>query len=514
MASRVVTRGRVVRVVAKGAGRRARRGVAVGAKRADQEYQTSQGVLQRIAQVKAEAEALASERRESGDEDACYVVDGCFLGEEEEKLVNGVRAASDVLCHGLLEREVEVKLLLLAALTGEHLLLLGPPGTAKSELARRLSKVCHGAYFERLLTRFSVPEELFGPLSMKGLEEDRYQRQIEGYLPTAQVAFVDEIFKANSAILNALLTLLNERLFDNGAERIEVPLLCMVGASNELPESEELDALYDRFLIRRTVSQVSSQGLRDLAQLASSGSTTRQFHTDEEPLSLDDFLRCRDKAIEAVSVPGRVVDLLVGLREYLQDKCEPPVYVSDRRFTKCVTFLQVAAFANGAREVNVYDCLLLQFVLGQRAEDGDKVLDYVLENISSDPGILQNELTLLGVFGRACRVLQSKSGDTSELLEECEGLIASLRDQYESFANDLENGFPLLRGSLWYSPQQVASAGQVLSPPMKENLKKLQALLEEALIVKLSLESQCDAEVLEKLLPKRLKQYEKGVSQM
>ena len=153
----------------------------------------------------------------------------------------------------------------------------------------------------------------------------------------------------------------------------------------------------------------------------------------------------------------------------MQDKCEPPVYVSDRRFTKCVTFLQVAAFANGAKEVSVYDCLLLQFVLGQRKEDGDKVLDFVLENISSDPGILQNELSLLGVFGRACRVLQSSSGDTSELLSECEALVSSLRGQHESFNSALELGFPHLRGSLWYSPQQVASAGQLLRGEPEED---------------------------------------------
>ena len=96
--------------------------------------------------------------------------------------------------------------------------------------------MCGGAsFFERLLTRFSVPEELFGPLSMRGLENDQYVRQTEGYLPTATVAFVDEVFKANSAILNSLLTILNERLFDNGNERVKVPLLCLVGASNELP---------------------------------------------------------------------------------------------------------------------------------------------------------------------------------------------------------------------------------------------------------------------------------------
>ncbi len=121
-----------------------------------------------------------------------------------------------------------MRLLLLAALAREHVLYIGPPGTAKSELSRRLSKLYQGAYFERLLTRFSVPEELFGPLSMRALEEDKYVRQTEGYLPEASVAFVDEIFKANSAILNTLLTLLNERLFDNGSTRVPVPLVCMV----------------------------------------------------------------------------------------------------------------------------------------------------------------------------------------------------------------------------------------------------------------------------------------------
>ena len=503
-------------------------------------------MLRKIAEIKAKADAVAVERENEVKREASEVgldvdLDGLAGGAvavaggmtddgvsdhgvtstqtlepEEEKLVKGIRRASEVLSSGLLEREVEVKLLLLAALTGEHLLLLGPPGTAKSELARRLSKVCHGTYFERLLTRFSVPEELFGPLSMKGLEEDRYQRQIDGYLPTAQVAFVDEIFKANSAILNALLTLLNERLFDNGAERIDVPLLCMVGASNELPESEELDALYDRFLIRRTVSQVSSGGLRELALLASSGSTSRQFDTEEAPLSLEDFLGCKDKAVKSVLVPDRVVDLLVGLREYLQDKCEPPVYVSDRRFTKCVTFLQVAAFANGAKEVSEYDCLLLQFVLGQRAEDGDKVLEYVLDNISSDPAILQNELALIGLFGRSLRVLASAgssdggaSSGRDDLIAELSELKENLLSSKNRFESDLHGGFPKLRGSCWYSSQQVGGASQVLAPPMKENIKKVSELLHETDLVFFCMEQQTQAEVLEKLLPKRLKQYQK-----
>jgi MoxR-like ATPase len=154
---------------------------------------------------------------------------------------------------GLIERSVEIRILLLAAVSGEHVLFIGPPGTAKSELARRLANICKGTYFERLMSSFSVPEELFGPLSMRALEEDHYVRQIKGYLPDCKIAFIDEIFKANSAILNTLVTILNERLYDNGNHRYRIPLLCLVGASNELLENEELEALYDRFLFRRKV---------------------------------------------------------------------------------------------------------------------------------------------------------------------------------------------------------------------------------------------------------------------
>ncbi|GAX85774.1 hypothetical protein CEUSTIGMA_g13189.t1 [Chlamydomonas eustigma] len=187
-----------------------------------------------------------------------------------------LKRAIALMQEGLVEKEEEVRLLLLAAVCGEHILLIGPPGTAKSEVGRRLCSLFSGTYFERLLTRFSVPEELFGPLSMRALEEDKYERQTRGYLPEAEVAFIDEIFKANSAILNTLLSLMNERVFDNGCHRVSAPLITLVGASNELPDSDELQALFDRFLLRKPVKQMSAEGLVEM--LKETSSAGRAFH--------------------------------------------------------------------------------------------------------------------------------------------------------------------------------------------------------------------------------------------
>jgi MoxR-like ATPase len=412
------------------------------------------------------------------------------------------------LQRGLLERDMEVRLMLLAALCGEHLLLLGPPGTAKSELSRRLSSLTGGEYFERLLTRFSVPEELFGPLSIKGLERDEYNRKTEGYLPTAEVAFVDEIFKANSAILNALLTLLNERLFDNGTDRLPVPLLCLVGASNELPESEELDALYDRFLIRKEVNQVSKGQLGDLARLAAK-SIDRSDSEEVDPmaafatvpdLTLDDFKQTSDQAITNVDISDEIIDVLI--------------YVSDRRFMKAVNMMQVAAYADNRDEVSEADCLLLEFVMGNKPEDSQKVRSKVLEILASDLGMQQCELLFLGLFGRACGALDAAdAAEVQALLSDVSNLNEILVSRLENVREALELDFPQLRSSVWLSDSNASSAVQFLSPQMEENKGKLEEMVKETLILQKALAGNVQGGVLEKLLPKRFKQYQKGVAE-
>jgi MoxR-like ATPase len=272
-----------------------------------------------------------------------------------------------VLLHHLIERDVPIRLALLAALAGEHLLLLGPPGTAKSEMAQRLkSAFADATYFERLLTRFSVPEELFGPMSIKALENDRYERKIEGYLPTASIAFLDEIFKANSAILNSLLTLLNERAFDNGVQRIKTPLISAIGASNELPEGPELEALYDRFLLRCYVGPVTADGFGQLLELRGSG----RLLPDESLLFHSADLILLQQEAQKVRVPEDVQVLLNHLREWLQKQ---DIFVSDRRWRKIVSLLQMSAYTNGRDYVSMWDGWLLQHCTWQLPEQREKI---------------------------------------------------------------------------------------------------------------------------------------------
>src|ERR1700726_3650893 len=273
----------------------------------------------------------------------------------------------DELNRAFLERSDLIDGALTALLSSNHVLVIGPPGTAKSMLSDELCQRLEGAdYFQWLLTKFSTPEEIFGAVSLKGLEQDDYRRVTSHKLPEAHIAFLDEIFKSNSSILNALLTIINERLFHNGRERVRVPLITMFGASNELPDEEELTALYDRFMLRFTVDYISEE-FRFLKMLEGTRSPARTMLSFAE---LDE-LRAMSRAVE---VPGGVITAIAELRRELGRQ---QIVVSDRRWRNSLDVLRAHALLSGRTIVAEDDLGFLEHVLWKDPEEHPKVRDAI-----------------------------------------------------------------------------------------------------------------------------------------
>jgi MoxR-like ATPase len=219
---------------------------------------------------------------------------------------------------GLYEKENVMALALLSAVAGESIFLLGAPGVAKSLIARRLKfAFADGKSFEYLMNRFSTPDEIFGPVSIQRLKEDVYERKTDHYLPWATVVFLDEIWKAGPSIQNALLTVLNEKVYRNGSQEVKVPMKALISASNELPaEGEGLEALWDRFIVRLEVGGIQDQGLFD--QMIASASNAYHDNLSAELKVTDAQYVEWGKGIDQVQVPENVFQVIHVLRHKLQ----------------------------------------------------------------------------------------------------------------------------------------------------------------------------------------------------
>lgn len=279
----------------------------------------------------------------------------------------------NILAHEIQERTREVHTAMLAILSQRHHFQLGPPGTAKSLLVSRIAKRIEGlgdeGYFHWLLTRYTTPEEIFGPPSLPLLKEGQYYRVTDRKLPRASFVFLDEIFKANSSILNANLTAMNERLFFNGEDDPNIPLITLFAASNEMPESEELSALWDRLHFRHHIKPMQESGnfMRML---------TTPMESNPEPLLTLDEIREAIGLVGHIEVPSDIFDALKTLRDSLREQGVEP---TDRRWMDCLPIIQAEAFMNDRTVADIEDMRPLMHVLWSDEREMKTVIKEVLE---------------------------------------------------------------------------------------------------------------------------------------
>jgi MoxR-like ATPase len=270
----------------------------------------------------------------------------------------------------LFERREELEGLLLALLSRQHLLLIGPKGAAKSMMIRMLASSIEGAkYFERLLTRFTLPDELFGPVSISALKKDRFSRLTRGYLPEANFAFLDEIWKANSSILNSLLALINERLFYNDGEVIQCPLETLMGASAELPQEEALSALYDRFLLRYQVKYIAEDE-HLVAMMADSRPPVLKTR-----IALEEIRDARD-AVDAVELDRPLLEAVARIRRRLGAE---GLSLSDRRYKESLAAVRAKAWLQGRTYAVEDDLAVLANILWDDPANEPIVRGFVLD---------------------------------------------------------------------------------------------------------------------------------------
>ena len=340
----------------------------------------------------------------------------------KNKISNLITAISS----GLFEREHIVANVLLAVIAGQSVFLYGVPGTAKSLIARRISLAFKDAkHFEYLMQRFSTPDEVFGPVDIKELKEGRYIRKIEGYLPSANFAFLDEIFKSSPAILNTLLTIINEKIFRNDGKDVKVPLHALIAASNETPAQESgLEALYDRLNMRLLVEPLKEwDNFKNLIE----GKFEEANVSDNEKITLDE-LNLITNGAKAVKFSPQSLEIIKEIRENIeklnvkndQDDSSDPyqqsrqetsdeqilqenqsqIYVSDRRWKNLAHILKTSAFLNDRSEVLPADVLLLANCLWSEKEQIEAIKNIVTQSAGKN---LSSKL-IIGLEQRAARL--------------------------------------------------------------------------------------------------------------
>ena len=274
-----------------------------------------------------------------------------------------------------------IRLMLIAALAGEHMLLVGPPGTAKSALIRMFAKLVDAKYFEYLLTRFTEPNEIFGPIDIAAFREGNYKRRVEGMLPEAEIVFLDEVFKANSAILNSLLGVLNERAYTSGSTIHRVPLISAFAASNELPNDDELQAVFDRFLLRVHSDNLDSYHFGELLERGVKNEVLKlqgNAGALKAEVASADLHEVHRTMGDRMQFPAEFLAAYKGIVFQLRAE---GISLSDRRAIKLLKLFAASAFLDGRSQPHAGDFFVLRHTWNNldQAEILDGIVGPVVE---------------------------------------------------------------------------------------------------------------------------------------
>lgn len=337
-----------------------------------------------------------------------------------------------------LEREPEIRGLMLAALSGSHIEFIGPPGNAKSAMLAAFAKrLGVSKSFDMLMTKFSTPDEVFGPIDLVALKTGHYQRIIAGKLPEAEVAYLDEIYKANSAILNALLRVLQERVYNNNGVAVQCPLLFCVGASNEFPDKDEgLAALHDRFLLRYNPGYIAAEdNFLSMLKLPTHSEMTTSF-TDSE-------LRQSMMGVKMLTFNSSCYTSILMVKSGLKDE---GLVFSDRRYKQALAVMAADAWLRGVAQVDSESVLVLEHILWEKPEQQRIIAQIVRKAVNpNDARITELLEAARDAVGQVQRNSATKQQDILTMTNQVRDMRAELdalpqsakRDSAQQEFNDL-----------------------------------------------------------------------------
>ena len=372
----------------------------------------------------------------------------------------------------LFDRADEANGLAVAYVAQTHVLLLGPPGSAKSLVARTFADAVMpadtgGGYFQRLLGAFTTPDEVFGPLAISKLENDVYERCVDGYLPTASFFYADEIFNANQNLLTTFNTCFEEREFDQGATRIPIPLRMVVGASNRYPEGDmAMAALYDRFLVRHWVRWVEDED--DFVALLSPKYEPKACTVQLQPGDAEELIAAR----KAVEVPDSLIHQIAALK---RDLAADGIECSTRRWKASIKLIQAQALVNGNAVAQPRDCMILADSLWDNHEQRPAIYSLLCKHFAPSLGLAQATVDALIQAYRSVDLSAMECGPRGKLQDELrKGMLELLHAGGQAVA-DITDEFEVMQAVAEITDPDLLSALSTLQG-LHDNVARAQAL--------------------------------------